>query len=716
MCDFRLQIEEINLKSQIRNVQTRLPADPHPRFEIVTMLTPRAWWLLFCSFALLLFGILTVFSEPFFARGAVTRHLPALALMGLTLILWIGWEWLQLNVRVHRVVRRLQVQREILDERGPVTTLWAGRTFRVRVTLSLPRGMSLPYLAVTDHIPYGVEFVDGQRNRDGSVTPDKPLVLEYRLRCSAAGLARFEGVRVQLADLQGLFYHTAFLPAVVVLRVLPAFRAGDRPAATVKRENALLPPGIHRVRSPGSGSELLDLRDYLPGDPPKTIAWKVSARRDRLITKEFESEVPIRCTLFVDTSSSVRVASEGGKPLTRLVEIAAGVLQANTLTRDMTGLCLFNEQGATAVRPNRNGPHRTRLLQMLADAASPAPKAARVDPERLLPLAYAFAQEVYPYLLQPTVNHLPWWNRFIAAFPGYPRRRLGVFGRLHRCKEGMFHLCRTVSILALLCFVFLGFLAAGGSLNELLSFDPVSLAPNIHDALAWPLLGLIALPALLWNLFALLVGLDALIAWKRRRIEAWRKRLAAILSIRYGLAPGGLEALLEDDDAFSLLLQRFLADHQVPYTLPLYDAQGRYQFAAPEKVPVLATALVRAIGKGRDNELFVLLADLLELDDCLDPLLSAVRTAQSRHHQVVLICPWPPGVPLPGDARRQPARPKGLRTLVQQATAMRFHEAYQRLRRTFARLRVPVVCAASDEPVRLILDRLDQLRLAGMKR
>ena len=44
-------------------------------------------------------------------------------------------------------------------------------------------------------------------------------------------------------------------------------------------------------------------------------------------------------------------------------------------------------------------------------------------------------------------------------------------------------------------------------------------------------------------------------------------------------------------------------------------------FAAPEKVAVLADALLRAVARGRDNELFVLLADLLELDNALDPLL-----------------------------------------------------------------------------------------------
>ena len=92
-------------------------------------------------------------------------------------------------------------------------------------------------------------------------------------------------------------------------RVLPPLADAEGHAPSGKRHNLLPPPGIHRLRRPGTGSELLDLRDYRPGDPPKTIAWKVTARRGRLITKEFESEVPVRCTLFVDASNSVRLAA-----------------------------------------------------------------------------------------------------------------------------------------------------------------------------------------------------------------------------------------------------------------------------------------------------------------------------------------------------------------------------------------------------------------------
>jgi hypothetical protein len=196
----------------------------------------------------------------------------------------------------------------------------------------------------------------------------------------------------------------------------------------------------------------------------------------------------------------------------------------------------------------------------------------------------------------------------------------------------------------------------------------------------------------------------------------WRKRLAALLSVRYGLAPGGLSALLEDDDQFALLMQRFLAEHQVPYRLPLYDADGHYLFAAPGKVRVLATALLRAVGRGRDNELFVLLVDLLELDEHLEPSLRAIRVALGRHHQVIIVCPWPPRMRLPGTEGLEPVpataptAASDFRVYLHRSQRQRFHEAYHRLRRTFTRLGVPIVCAASEESVPLILNRLDRLR------
>jgi hypothetical protein len=225
-------------------------------------------------------------------------------------------------------------------------------------------------------------------------------------------------------------------------------------------------------------------------------------------------------------------------------------------------------------------------------------------------------------------------------------------------------------------------------------------------------------------------GLPMLFSARRRRLARWRKRLAALLALRHRLGPAGLGTLLEDNERFSLELQRFLAEHHVPYQVPLYDTQGQYQFAAPSKVEHLARALLQAIGKGHDNELFILLVDLLELSDQLDPLLAAVRVALARHHQVVVICPWPAGVPLPpAQAATEPdllgtllslpgaAQPSSLaevRPFVQRLLAQRLHSEFHRVRRAFARLGVPVTNAMSNEPVPLILERVERLR--GLRR
>jgi hypothetical protein len=421
------------------------------------------------------------------------------------------------------------------------------------------------------------------------------------------------------------------------------------------------------------------------------IAWKASARRDRLMTKEFESEVPIRCTLFVDTSHSVRVGPPGQNALTRLVEIASAAAQASAGARDLTGLVLFDEATFQHVRPGRGPRHLMRLLNLLTDAAGLAPATGQASVEALLPLAYGFTQEVYPEFLEPDLNAFPWWLPWVSPPPAYTKPRPTLADRLFRR----------------LPFLLAAHVAAAAALLV----GGIRLALRMTESVDRWFLGAITVILVL----AVLVIPPALYFPERRRRYRWRKELAAVLSVHFGLGPGGLAILLEDDRRFAELTQRFLAEHQVPYPLPLYDDRGHYLFASPGKVELLAAALLRAVGQGHDNELFVLMTDLLELGDHLQPLLRAVKAARARHHHVIVICPWPPGIPPPSkevQSVRLPSqrRPGWLRALLLAATTDRFVRAYHQLRRTFARLGVPVLCAQGGDPVRVILQRLERLR------
>ena len=147
----------------------------------------------------------------------------------------------------------------------------------------------------------------------------------------------------------------------------------------------------------------------------------------------------------------------------------------------------------------------------------------------------------------------------------------------------------------------------------------------------------------------------------------------------------------------------------VPTTL--YDEAGRYRFRSVRKPALFAQALLGGVARGRDNELFVLLADLLDQEADLEPLIRAVKVTLARHHQVQIVCPWPPGVPLPGETPKASSGPPRLQELLHRAFAGRLHADFDDLKRRFAGLGVTVLAAAHDRTVAAILERLQRLRI-----
>ena len=101
--------------------------------------------------------------------------------------------------------------------------------------------------------------------------------------------------------------------------------------------------------------------------------------------------------------------------------------------------------------------------------------------------------------------------------------------------------------------------------------------------------------------------------------------------------------------AYAVRVAAFLQHHLLRCPVPLYDDQGRYRFRCAGKAAVLAQAMVRAVRRARDNELFVVMADLAELGNDLAPVVKACRVARARHHHVLVIVPWPADVPSPDD-------------------------------------------------------------------
>ena len=68
--------------------------------------------------------------------------------------------------------------------------------------------------------------------------------------------------------------------------------------------------GMHRSPFHGFSVEFAEHRPYMPGDPLKNLDWKVWARSDRLLVKQYTEETNLRAHLLVDLSGSMAFRSE----------------------------------------------------------------------------------------------------------------------------------------------------------------------------------------------------------------------------------------------------------------------------------------------------------------------------------------------------------------------------------------------------------------------
>lgn len=119
--------------------------------------------------------------------------------------------------------------------------------------------------------------------------------------------------------------------------------------------------GQHRSPYRGSSIEFAQHRQYVPGDELRRVDWKIFARSNRLVVKEFVEETNFSCHLLVDASESMSYRSLGWSKLDYARWSAAAIAHLVIRQRDAAGLVVFDEDVRDKVPP-KTGIHQLQQV------------------------------------------------------------------------------------------------------------------------------------------------------------------------------------------------------------------------------------------------------------------------------------------------------------------------------------------------------------------
>ena len=152
--------------------------------------------------------------------------------------------------------------------------------------------------------------------------------------------------------------------------------------------------GLHRSPRKGFSVEFAEFRPYQPGDDLRYIDWKIAARSDRWVVKQYEEETNLRASVVLDVSRSMawsgaELDALGGRAEDAVAPRLTKLAYAERLTaalcllllrqRDAVGLVRFDSDIRSAIPPRARSGQWRRILAALAEPgtgqASSAPAA-----------------------------------------------------------------------------------------------------------------------------------------------------------------------------------------------------------------------------------------------------------------------------------------------------------------------------------------------------
>ncbi len=294
---------------------------------------------------LLVIAMLFILAYPF----PWIYFMAQLALLCLIALTVTDAAWL-VTSRQSITIRRKAPVRLSLGDENPVS-ISLQNTFPFKVSVE-----------VIEELPF--EFQKRDFNISYKIEPDEEKIIDYVLRPLTRGEYRFGQTNVFVSTSLGFVIRTIKGNNPQSIPVFPSF-ISMRKFELMGISDRLEEIGIKHTRRTGQHSEFDQVREYVPGDDPRTVNWKATARKGSLMVNQYQEQRSQQVISMIDMGRVMEMPFEGMSLLDHAINASLIISNMAMIKHDRAGLITFSDQVHSLIPAERKGGHLQRIMQVL---------------------------------------------------------------------------------------------------------------------------------------------------------------------------------------------------------------------------------------------------------------------------------------------------------------------------------------------------------------
>lgn len=318
--------------------------------------------------------------------------------------MWVGWSALLLTVAAMMREPVIAIVALVLFLTGLVLRLWwdhaldkvsyqrafasnrafLGDTVPFELTVENAKPMPITRLVVVEEAGSRVEITGHKLQRSmelgfaGTLFPTvfslgmyERVTQRFTMECGYRGWHRLGPVRLEAHDPFGMVSRHQRMSTAEGVLVYPRMVPMTQLVVPARQPLGDMKPATPLVEDP---MRISGVRPYVPGDSPKRIHWRASARTGELQTRVFEPSASPMAAIFLDTITFSHLwEGQNSNRLELLIVVAASISRQMLEGRHQVGLYANAPVPGVSrnvrISPGRRPGQLTRILENLAQIA-----------------------------------------------------------------------------------------------------------------------------------------------------------------------------------------------------------------------------------------------------------------------------------------------------------------------------------------------------------